>query len=522
MTAIRATGARRASLMHGPDEAAGEAWNGSFAIAAPGCRRRAASRVREALRRRRRRPTLWADFAGSTARLDEVEPRRQRREPARAGDRCGRGRDRRARPGRVARSSRSSSPGTCRSSSSAPGRAGTGATRGSFGRDGRNAWAIAASGLAAARRVGARDRCLAGADPRRPATARTGTRRPCSTSCTTWSTAARSGPTDRRWSATGRSGRGGRRRSATTGRARPVRHPRVLRLPVLQHRRRQLLRLVGAADAVAAARAERSSATSSTTIALDDPEVVSARGDGAIAGPQGRRRGAARRRRTRRRSVPAAEPLPLPGHQHLEGPQQQVRPPGLARRGRPRRPRARREAWPAVVQALDYLARLRPRRRRPARARRRAGPDLRHVVDARARAPTAARSGWRRSGRRSRSGRIGGRRGDGRPTTGDARARAPRPLTRRSSGPAATTVRHERRPVGELGHGRPARRPVVRRRDGPRRLVAARSDRRRPCGRSSTRTSWASRRARWARSTVSVPTGRSMTPASSRPRSGSA
>ena len=103
----------------------------------------------------------------------------------------------------------------------------------------------------------------------------------------------------------------------------------------------------------------------------------------------------------RRRPVPSAQPVPVPGRQRLEGPRPEVRAPGLARRGRRRSggDALIRDAWPTVERSCGGLAATRSRRRRAARARRPARPDVRHVADARAVGLRRARCGWPRSRR---------------------------------------------------------------------------------------------------------------------------
>ena len=112
---------------------------------------------------------------------------------------------------------------------------------------------------------------------------------------------------------------------------RAVRPDRVLRLSLLQHARRRLLRVVRPTAAVAGARAGghprvRRRGRRPRPGDRRDP-VERQAGDPQVPG-----RAAARRRRPRGRPVPPRQRLPLPGHQHLEGPELQVRPPGLARR----------------------------------------------------------------------------------------------------------------------------------------------------------------------------------------------
>ena len=195
----------------------------------------------------------------------------------------------------------------------------------------------------------------------------------------------------------------------------------------------------------------------------------------------------ARRRRPARRPVLPAQLVPLPGRQRLEGPRAQVRAPGVARRGRGRA--GRRDA-PDPRRLADRGRRpdpavgVRPRRRRPARARRPARPDLRHVADARAVRLRRARSGWRPS------------RPPRRWPGGWATTRPPR---RWEGWFERGQVAFDRRlwrgdhyayddgDGAELGqrHGRPARRPVVRGRDRPRRPDAAATRWRRRCGPST-------------------------------------
>ena len=91
----------------------------------------------------------------------------------------------------------SRSRGTCRSSSSARGGSGGSATRRPGAATAGAAVDLARHALAEAPALAPRDRGVAGALPRRPRRGPTGTRWRCSTSCTSWSTAARSGSTAR-------------------------------------------------------------------------------------------------------------------------------------------------------------------------------------------------------------------------------------------------------------------------------------------------------------------------------------
>ena len=78
----------------------------------------------------------------------------------------------------------------------------------------------------------------------------------------------------------------------------------------------------------------------------------------------------ARPRRAGRRPVPPPELVPLPGCQRLEGPRPEVRPGGLARPRRDRRPRAPGRDLADRRRRPRPDRGPRPRRRRPARARR--------------------------------------------------------------------------------------------------------------------------------------------------------
>ena len=368
------------------------------------------------------------------------------------------------RPASAGRSG-SRSPGTCPSSSSGPGGAGGSATRATGAGPATRAFDLATHAL---------ERDAAPGAPRsRPGSDRSSTigRPPRLVQGGALQRALLPG---RRRHVLG--GRRGRRPRARTRRPGPVRAARVPRLPVLRH-----------ASTSTSTRRSRScgSSPSSRRAGIRDlargdrrsttPRSSTIEASGAAGAAQGRRHGAARRRRAGRRPVLPPEPLPLPGRQRLEGPRPEVRAPGLARRGRRsgrrRRPDPRRVAdgrGPA-----DAARTPRPRRRRPARARRPARPDLRHLADARPARLRRRRSGWARwpPPRRWPAGSARPRpRGD---WARLVRARPGR-VRRGGSGAAATTpTTTAAAPSSDSDHGRPARRPVVRRRDRPRRPPAA-------------------------------------------------
>ena len=224
-----------------------------------------------------------------------------------------------------------------------------------------------------------------------------------------------------------------------------------------------------------------------------------ARGDpGRRPGDRRRSRRPARRRRARSaarcphdvggpaRTRSTGPTATVPGHQRLEGPRAQVRAAGLARRGR-RCPR-RRRADPRGLAG-------RRRRPRPARghatATATACPSTtacptRPTTPGRCtgRRPTAGRSGWRPSPA-AEAMAAPARRRRGRAAAGRAGSSAAR--SRSTSGCGAATTTPTTTAAGQLGqhHGRPARRPVVRRRDRPRRPGRRRSGSTRRCARST-------------------------------------
>ena len=253
-------------------------------------------------------------------------------------------------------------------------------------------------------RVVGRDRRLAGADPGRRRRAPTGTRARCSTSSTSSSTAARSGPTASRFAPATRPTREvTRREPAADAPDDSLGHFAVLEcydypfyntLDVNFYASWALLLLwpdldLGVVRDFAA------------TVDLDDPEIVTVGWQGTSA-PR-KRRGALPHDLggSGRRSVPPPEFLHLARHQHLEGPQQQVRAPGLAR-------------CPARARLPTWLARHgRPSFRRwtislnsigtATGCRSTTASPTRRTTCGRCggRAPTAARSGWPPSGPRS-------------------------------------------------------------------------------------------------------------------------
>ena len=310
--------------------------------------------------------------------------------------------------------------------------------------------------------------------------------------------------------------------AAGTRRPGPVRPAGVRGLPVLRLGRRRLLRLVRLLELYPELEL-RGIRDLLATIPIDDPTTVTIEASGR---PGLRKVGG-----TVPHDVggPADDPFLRPNWYRFQdvngwkdlGPE--VRAPGLARRrGRPgagrRRPHPRR--LPDRRRPDDPAVRGRSRRRRPARARRRARPDLRHLADARA-------VGLRRVAM------AGGGRGHG----GDGRAarRWRRPRPRRAGwferGQVAfdrrlwrgRLLRLRRRGGAELrlDHGRPAGRPVVRGCDRARRHRARGPGRSGPADDPRHATSPASRAAGWARSTGCAQTGRSTRRASSRPRCGS-
>ena len=173
-------------------------------------------------------------------------------------------------------------------------------------------------------------------------------------------------------------------------------------------------------------------------VPIDDPTLVTIRSDGhrairKVAGDRG-----PRRRRAGRGPVPSAEPLRLPGREHLEGPGAQVRAPGLARLHGDRRPSDARGELAGHPGRPRRTGRSRPRRGRVARTRRDAGPDVRHLADAR---PERVR-------RLALAGRPPGGRGDRSRARAKVSARRPTATgsnaARRASsagcGPATTTA----------------------------------------------------------------------------------
>ncbi len=173
----------------------------------------------------------------------------------------------------------------------------------------------------AAARLAAPDRGLAGALPRRPRPARL----------------VQDGPLQRALLPRRRRLVLGARRGRTAGAARrphrPVRAPRVSRLPVLRHGRRRLLRVLRDPGALPRARDGRDPRPARRDPGRR-PRDRHDRGVRRARAPQGGRHGAPRRRRTRRRPVLPSQSLPLPGRQRLEGPGPEVRAAGLAGRRR--------------------------------------------------------------------------------------------------------------------------------------------------------------------------------------------
>ena len=238
--------------------------------------------------------------------------------------------------------------------------------------------------------------------------------------------------------------------------------------------------------------------------------------------PQVPGRPAARRRRSGRRPVPPAQRLPVPEHQHLEGPQLQVRPPALARRRSSCATRTLlRSAWPAVGRGD------RPHRRASIATatgcRSTTASRTRPTTRGRcaARAPTAAASGSPRSRAAIEIGARGRRRRRPSPGSGSCSSGARPPSRRQLWNGRALPVRRRAAGRRRTRHGRPARRPVVRRRDRSRRRRRARSGRARAPDDPRAERPAASPAARWARSTACARTARSTGRASSRRRSGS-
>ena len=271
-------------------------------------------------------------------------------------------------------------------------------------------------------------------------------------------------------------GRRGRRAGPGPRRPRPVRAARVPRLPVLRHASTSTSTRRSRSCGSSRSSRRAGSATCSRRSPVDDPEIVTIEASGL---PAPRKVGG-----TVPHDVggPDDDPFHRPNWYSFQdvndwkdlGPKfvLQVWRDAVAAR-RPTATRCIREAWPTVDGAADRLSHARPRRRRAARARRPARPDVRHLADARA-------VGLRRL---AVAGGAGGRRGDGRA----ARA-TPRPRGRWAGWFERGQVAFDRRlwrgdhyayddgGGAELGqhHGRPAGRPVVRRRDRARRPAAAR------------------------------------------------
>ena len=221
-------------------------------------------------------------------------------------------------------------------------------------------------------------------------------------------------------------GRRGRRAGPRPRRPGPVRPARVPRLPVLRHGRRRLLRVVRDPRAVPGARAARASATCSRRSRSTTRRRSPSRRPG---GPAPRKVGG-----TVPHDVggPDDDPFYRPNRYRFQDVNgwKDLAPKFVLQVWRdavaagPDGDALIRDAWPTVVDAvLRRLVRGRSRRRRPARARRRARPDVRHLADARA-------VGLRRL---AVAGGGRGRRGDGRRDSATAAAD-------RQAGPAGSSA----------------------------------------------------------------------------------
>ena len=375
------------------------------------------------------------------------------------------------RPASAGRSG-SRSPGTSRSSSSGPGGAGGSATRAIGAGPATRAFDLAHARAGAGAALARGDRGLAATGPRRQPSAPTGTRRRSSTSSTSWSTAAPSGRPARSTDPEPRPRRPG-----------PLRAARVPRLPVLRQRRCRLLRVVRDPAALPRARGARHPRPPGG----DRGRRPGDRHDRGVRASARRARSAAPCRTTsaaptttRSTARTATDYQDVNDWKDL-GPKFVLQVWRDAVAAGADGDALIRDAWPTVEALLTRLATPRPRRRRAARARRPARPDLRHLADAR------AIGLWRVA----LAGCPGGRGGDGR--AGWAR---PRPRRHWAGWFERGQVAFDRRlwrgdhyayddgGGAELGqhHGRPARRPVVRRRDGPRRPPARATGSRPRCG----------------------------------------
>ena len=311
-----------------------------------------------------------------------------------------------------------------------------------WGRTGDRAWDLAVHALAEAPAWRAAIERWQAPDPGRRRRGPPGIARRCSTSSTSWSTAASF------WEAGEVGGpEPGRRRPG------PVRPARVRRLPVLRHGRRRLLRVVRAAASCSRSWSSAGSATCWPRSRSTTRRSSTIEASGLDGAAQGRRHRPARRRRPGRRPVLPAQLVPVPGRQRLEGSRPQVRPAGLARRGggpdrggdaliRDAFPDRRRGADPAGARDRDGDG-------LPG-ARWRARPDLRHVADARTvglRRVALARRGRGRRGdgpaaRRWRVPRAAGRAGSSaaRSPSTDACGAATTTPTTTAAGPARTAI----------------------------------------------------------------------------------
>ena len=367
---------------------------------------------------------LWADFAAD-GRLEPV--RRPAAERGRRGDRGGRGGDRRAGARRAAVDPVRHRLGLPDRSNSGPGGAGGSGTpaRGGGPASGRSTWRSTRSRSAPA---GARRSRPGSARSSNPTSGPTGTRRPSSTSSTSSSTAAASGRPARSTapSPTRTTPAGSRSSSAPTTRS-------TTRSTSTSTRRS---RSCGSSRSSRRAASATCSRRSRWTTRRSSPS---------------RRPGSRRRARSAGRvphdvGGPDDDPFHRPNWYRYQdvndwkdlGPKLVLQVWRDAVAAGPERGDALiREAWPTVDALLTRLSDARPRRRRPARARRPARPDLRHLADARAvglrRVALAGRPGrGRGDGRRgwaTRSPRAAGR-------AGSSAARSP---STGGSGEATTT-----------------------------------------------------------------------------------
>ena len=258
---------------------------------------------------------------------------------------------------------------------------------------------------------------------------------------------------------------------------RPVRPARVLRLPVLRHARRRLLRLVRAPPALARARARghpRPARLGRCRRPGDRRDPM----ESASCAPRKCRWRVARTTSAGRWTTRCLRPncVPLPGRQRSgrTWTASSSSRSGATRSGRCGDDALLRDAWPADRPGAGARRGVRPRRRRAARARRRPRPDVRHVADARAeRLRRLALAG----GAPGRDRGRGAGRGRQRRAVDAAVARFESWFETGTGGVrvaalgAATTTRYDDGGgvSSDSDHGRPAGRPVVRRRDRPRR-----------------------------------------------------